>query len=678
MRLKDPLQMAKGVGPKNADILKSAGLETVEDLFDYWPRRYDDFSHVSTIRSLKPGLVTVKGIFSSVRARRSRRGLHMTDGMLSDETGSMQVVWFNQPYRATGTKIGQEYFVSGEYALKAGKLGMVNPRIELASDLSDGGGKILAIYKESKTLSSLLLRKITAQLKDTFSQIKETLPIWLVEEAGLMPRADAVQALHLPTSSKELELARQRLGFEEVFQMQLAGALARKELLTEHSPAVEFNEATAKDFVAHLPFKLTPDQRRTVWQIYKDLAEDTPMNRLVEGDVGSGKTIVATMASIMAMRAGYQVLFMAPTEILARQHANSLSKLLAHTEWADQIGLLVGSLSPKQKTELHARIASGECRIAIGTNALVQDKVVTDNVGLVIIDEQHRFGVDQRTKLRTKAGLFPHVLCMTATPIPRTLALTLYGELDVTQLKTMPEGRTPIETDVVLPSAKADLYKTIDKKIAEGRQAFIVCPLIEENADLGFTSAEELYKTLSTKTFKHRKVGLLHGGLKADEKERIMAEFKAGDIDLLVATTVIEVGVDVPNACVMVVESAERFGLAQIHQLRGRVGRGEHKGYCYLVPSDDQNISKRLRVLCYVSDGFRLSEIDLELRGPGAIYGMRQSGALDLRIAELTDEVLISRAKKAADEFVNRGENVLKYPVLANRVDHFRSISKLN
>jgi ATP-dependent DNA helicase RecG len=316
--------------------------------------------------------------------------------------------------------------------------------------------------------------------------------------------------------------------------------------------------------------------------------------------------------------------------------------------------------------------------LAIGTNALIQDKVLTENVGLVIIDEQHRFGVDQRTKLRTKAGLFPHALCMTATPIPRTLALTLYGELDVTQLKTMPEGRTPIETDVVLPSAKAHLYKTIDEKIAEGRQAFIVCPLIEENAELGLTSAESLYETLKKGPFKHRSVGLLHGNMKADQKEQTMADFKAGNIDLLVATTVIEVGVDVPNACVMVVESAERFGLAQIHQLRGRVGRGEHKGYCYLVPSDDQGISKRLRVLCYVSDGFRLSEIDLELRGPGAIYGMRQSGALDLRIAELTDEVLIHRAKKAAEEFVNRGENVLKYALLADRVEHFRSISKLN
>jgi ATP-dependent DNA helicase RecG len=309
---------------------------------------------------------------------------------------------------------------------------------------------------------------------------------------------------------------------------------------------------------------------------------------------------------------------------------------------------------------------------------LIQDKVAAKNVGLVIIDEQHRFGVEQRTKLRTKAGLFPHVLCMTATPIPRTLALTLYGELDVTQLKSMPKGRTPITTEIILPTARAGLYGEIEKRLAEGRQAFIVCPLIEENAELGMTSAEELHETLSKGIFKHRNVGLLHGGMKADQKDDTMARFKAGEIELLVSTTVIEVGVDVPNATVMVVESAERFGLAQIHQLRGRVGRGEHPGFCYLVPSDDMGISKRLRVLTHVTDGFRLSEIDLELRGPGAIYGMRQSGALDLRIAELSDEKLIAQAKKVAEEFVKRGETLVKYPVLAARVNYFRSISKLN
>lgn len=677
MKLADPLQMLKGVGPKNAEALATAGLKTVGDFIDYWPRRYDDYSAASTIASMRPGLVSIKGHFTNISSRHSRRGLHMTEALLNDKSGSVKIVWFNQPYRAASIKGGEEYFVSGEFSLKNRSLSITNPRIELAKDITVGD-LVIPIYRENKLLNSRLLRMIATKIVPYFELLTETLPTWLIAEENLMSRADAVRELHLPKTPSDLSNARTRLGFEEVFQMQLAGMLTRKELLKEKSPKIEFDENTAKEFVAHLPYKLTTDQRRTVWRIYKDIENNVPMNRLVEGDVGSGKTVVACMAAVMAMQAGYQVLFMAPTEILARQHAESLSKLLDHTPWASQIGLLVGSLKPAQKASLHARIASGECRLAIGTNALIQDKVVTENVGLVIIDEQHRFGVEQRTKLRSKAGLFPHVLCMTATPIPRTLALTLYGELNITQLKSMPSGRMSIDTEIVLPTARASLYKTIDKKLAEGRQAFIVCPLIEENPDLKLVSVEELYLKLSSGPFKHRRVGLLHGGMKPDAKESVMSSFKSGAIDLLVTTTVIEVGVDVPNACVMVIESAERFGLAQIHQLRGRVGRGQYPGFCYLVPTDEQSMSKRLQVLTYVTDGFRLSEIDLELRGPGAIYGLRQSGALDLRIAELTDEILINRAKKAAQEFVNRGENVVKYPLLAERIKYFRSISKLN
>ena len=677
MKLSDSLQMVKGVGPKNALVLAGAGLHTIEDFIDYWPRRYDDYSNLLPIASVRPGLVTVRGKFSNIRAKHSRRGLHLTEALLSDDTATMKVIWFNQPYRAKSINLKAEYFVSGEFVFRSGSLSLSNPKLELADDIKQGG-RIVPIYRETKLLSSKLLNKIAKAIGEAFLQIPETLPGWVIEELGLASRGAALQQLHVPNDGESLATAKHRLGFEEVFQMQLAGQIARLELAKESSPAIAFDDDVAKRFVAHLPYKLTDDQRKTVWQIYKDMNSTVPMNRLVEGDVGSGKTVVAVMASIMAVEAGTQVLFMAPTEILARQHADSLAKLLDHTEWASSIGLLVGSLSAKQKSALHARIASGECRIAVGTNALIQDKVATKNVGLVVIDEQHRFGVEQRTKLRTKAGLFPHVLCMTATPIPRTLALTLYGELDVTQLKSMPKGRTPIETEIILPTARAGLYKDIDKRLAEGRQAFIVCPIIEENVELGLTSAEELYKKLSTGPFKHRNVGLLHGGMKADQKDDVMSRFKSGEIELLVATTVIEVGVDVPNATVMVVESAERFGLAQIHQLRGRVGRGEHAGFCYLVPSDDMGVSKRLRVLTHVMDGFRLSEIDLELRGPGAIYGMRQSGALDLRIAELTDEKLIATAKKMADEFVKRGEKLLNYPVLAERIEYFRSISKLN
>ena len=670
--------MIKGVGPVNAQVLNSVGLSTVGDFIDYWPRRYDDFSRVSKISQLRPGLVTIKGKFSSLRSRPSRKGLHITEALFSDETGAIPVIWFNQPYRASSIKLNSEYLLSGDFGLKARRLNITNPRIELSESDEISSGKILPIYRESKKLKSVLLRKIAKNIEPYFDLEKETLPQWLIKDKKLMQRSQAIKILHLPASNKDLESARFRLGFEEIFQMQLAGVLARKELIKEESPTIRFDENIAKEFVGNLAFQLTPDQKRTVWQIYKDMSAQKPMNRLVEGDVGSGKTVVAAMSAIMAMNSGFQVLFMAPTEILARQHAESISKLLSHSKWASQIGLLVGSLKPNQKKEMHNRIASGECRLAIGTNALIQDKVITENVGLVIIDEQHRFGVEQRSKLRTKSGLYPHVLCMTATPIPRSLALTLYGELDITQLKSMPKGRMPINTEIILPTARAQLYKTIDSMISNGRQAFIVCPLIEENSELGLTSAEVLFEKLSKNNFSHRRVGLLHGSMKADQKDQVMLSFKNGEIDLLISTTVIEVGVDVPNATVMVVENADRFGLAQIHQLRGRVGRGEHIGFCFLIPTDDQAISKRLRVLTYITDGFKLSEIDLELRGPGAIYGVRQSGALDLRIAQLTDEKLIASAKEAAEEFVQKGENIVKYPQLATRVKHFRSISQLN
>lgn len=676
MTLSDDIRRIKGVGPKNAAILAGHGIETIEDLINYWPKGYEDYSRIDSIARLKPGPVTIKGTFSAVRSRRSRRGLHMTEALLSDLSGTIKVVWFNQPYRAASLKNGEEYLVSGDFGLKARSLSMTNPRVERAHDSTEG--KILAIYRESKTLNSGLLRKAIKGAEKYFELIAETLPEWFIKRAKTISRAEALLKLHNPMSTKDIEEAKFRLGLEEVFHMQLAGLLTRNELLKEHSPKVAFDEKIAKDFVKHLPFDLTPDQRRTVWNIYQDMESESPMNRLVEGDVGSGKTVVACMAAVMAMKAGYQVLFMAPTEILARQHVSSMAALLEHTEWAHQIGLLVGGLSTKQKKEMHMRIANGECRLAVGTNALIQDKVATQNVGLVIIDEQHRFGVEQRTKLRTKAGLYPHVLCMTATPIPRTLALTLYGELEITQLKSMPKGRAPIITDIVEPTSRAHLYRTIDGHIAEGRQAFFVCPLIEENAELGLTAAETLYDLLRKGPFKHRRIGLLHGNMKPDEKDAVMMTYKKGEIDVLVSTTVIEVGVDVPNATVMVIESAERFGLAQIHQLRGRVGRGEHQGYCFLVPSQDQSISKRLRVLTYVYDGFKLSEIDLELRGPGAIYGVRQSGALDLRIAQLGDEKLIRIARALAQEFVERGENLLKYPLVAERVKHFRSVSKLN
>jgi ATP-dependent DNA helicase RecG len=430
--------------------------------------------------------------------------------------------------------------------------------------------------------------------------------------------------------------------------------------------------------VTSLPFMLTTAQRKVVWQIYQDMAKTQPMNRLVEGDVGSGKTVVAAMAALMAMEQGFQVALMAPTEILARQHAETLANLLEKVGYADQVALLIGSLKPAQKQLVHKKIAAGEVRLMIGTHALIAEKVDMHKLGLIIIDEQHRFGVEQRKKLQAKAGHMPHVLHMSATPIPRSLALTLYGELDICVLDEMPPGRQVIKTKICSPISKTKLYEQIDKELAAGRQMFVVCPLIVESETSKGLSAEETFEQLSKNDFKHRKVALLHGRMKAAEKEQIMADYIAHKYDILVSTTVIEVGVDVPNATIMLIIGAERFGLAQIHQLRGRVGRGGHQSYCFLMLSDAKAPSQRLRALESTTDGFKLAELDLKLRGPGAIYGTIQHGALDLRIASLADTKLIASARSAAQQFIDKQEDLNKYPHLVSRVTALRAVTNLN
>jgi ATP-dependent DNA helicase RecG len=427
-----------------------------------------------------------------------------------------------------------------------------------------------------------------------------------------------------------------------------------------------------------LSFKLTDAQRKTAWQIYKDMSKSQPMNRLLEGDVGSGKTVVASMAALMALKQGFQVALMAPTEILARQHADNLYKLLASVKYETHVGLLIGGLKPKQKTEARKRIAAGEIGLIVGTHALIAEQVDMHKLGLVIVDEQHRFGVEQRKKLQAKAGHMPHVLHMTATPIPRSLALTLYGELDISILDEIPPGRQPIITKLWSLNSRKQLYEQIEAELDSGRQMFIVCPLITDSETSGGLSVEEVFERISKKDFKNRRVGLLHGRLKSTEKDAVMQKFLKHEYDILVTTTVIEVGVDVPNATIMVVEGAERFGLAQIHQLRGRVGRGEHQSYCYLIPSDIKAPGQRLRALETMNDGFKLAELDLKLRGPGAIYGTMQHGALDLRVANLTDIKLIAAARSAAQKFIEKGENLKRYPHLAERVATLRTVTNLN
>ena len=655
------------------------GIHSVAELIDYYPRRYDDYSHVLPITQIKPGVVSIKAIIKQVKGRYVRRGMHITEAVASDESGSVRLVWFNQPYRAASVKANAEYYISGQFELSFRQLSFMNPSMELVSNFPINTARIVPIYSEIKGLKSIEVRRMMRSVAPLIELLPETLPKWLIDEQKLMSRGEALLAIHFPESSHQLDEAKRRLGFEEVFQLSLASLLNKNELAHEKAIKIPFKESLARDFVSHLPFKLTDAQRKVTWRIYQDLELEQPMNRLLEGDVGSGKTVVATMAALMAMEQGFQVAFMAPTELLARQHADTIHQLLKPLGYADQVSLLVGSLKPAQKTEAHNRIKVGDARLIIGTHALIAEKVDMHNLGLVIVDEQHRFGVEQRRKLQSKAGHALHVLNMTATPIPRSLALTLYGELDVSVIDTRPANRLPIITKIVSPNSRAQLYAKIDKELNGGRQIFVVCPLISESTfSKANKSAEKVYEELSKGPFKQRRVGILHGQMKPNEKNQIMADFVEQKLDILVATTVIEVGVDVPNATVMLIEDADHFGLAQIHQLRGRVGRSAHQGYCYLMMSDSKAPSRRLRAVESSSDGFELAELDLEIRGPGAIYGTLQHGQLDLRIAKLTDVKLISAARQAAHEFLKKDENLLKYRQLNTNVQKLRAVTNLN
>jgi len=678
MELSSPVTEVKGVGEELAKKLAVLGVHTIGELINYLPRKYEDYSEVVAIRDTKPGPVTVKAVVKQATGRYVRRGMHLTEAVVSDETGSLRIIWFNQPYRAAALKKGAEYYFSGLFELSHQRMQLTSPSAELVSDFTVNTARIVPVYRETKGITSKQIRKVVGNCRHLISKLPETLPEWLIIEQKLLSRSEAVFAMHFPENSEQLAEAKRRLGFEEVFELSLASLLNKQEMAADESLAIPFDEKLAKDFATHLPFHLTDAQRKAVWQIYLDMQSEHPMNRLVEGDVGSGKTVVATMAAVMAIKEGYQVAFMAPTELLARQHADTIYKLLQPLGMESELTLLVGALSATQKKKAQEAIAEGKARFVVGTNALIQEKVDMHKLGLVIIDEQHRFGVEQRKELMAKAGHMPHLLSLTATPIPRSLALTLYGELDISILDAKPAGRQEIHTEIVSPNSVDPVYDDIRKDLDAGRQMFVVCPLISESEALDAHSAEKIYEQFRKKEFKNYRVGLLHGKMKADEKNAIMSQFVAHELDVLVSTTVIEVGVDVPNASVMMIQSAERFGLAQLHQLRGRVGRGGHKAYCYLMMSESTAPSRRLRALESSNDGFRLAELDLELRGPGAIYGQMQHGALDLRVAKLTDIHLIASARISAAEFIEKGEKLIKYKELSDRVQRLRAVTNLN
>lgn len=678
MTLDSPLTDINGVGPAVGKKFAGLGLKTVSDLIDYYPRRYEDYSKISKIKSLQPGPVSLRAVISHAKGRYVRRGLHITEAIASDDTDSVRLIWFNQPYRAAAINAHKTYFISGNFELSKGHLSIQNPSLELETDLPANTARILSVYKETKGLDSRQIRLAVAQLRPLIKSLPETLPLTILKDFNLVSYSSAMMGLHLPDSPTDLVKARRRLSLEEVFVLSLASLLNKRDIQSEKAVKVQFKQKLAQDFVKHLPFVLTDAQRATIWQIYKDMGKLQPMNRLVEGDVGSGKTVVAAMAALMVLAGGQQAALMAPTELLARQHADTIEKLLKPLGLNSQVVLLVGSMTTAEKNRARSAIMKGQAGFIIGTQALIQDKIDMHKLLLVIIDEQHRFGVEQRKALMSKAGHMPHVLSLTATPIPRSLALTLYGELDISLLRQKPPGRRPVLTEINWPEARPRLYLQIDEEIEAGRQVYVVCPSISQSALIDVQDVETVYENLSQGPFRRRRVGLLHGKLKPKDKQAVMEKFVKKKLDILVSTTVIEVGVDVPNATIMLIQSPERFGLAQLHQLRGRVGRGEHQGHCYLLSDSNDSPTKRLRALVSSNDGFKLAELDLDIRGPGALYGTSQHGLLDLRIAKLHDTHLIAEAVKAARDFIDSGESLLKYKQLSRRVNELRKVTNFN
>lgn len=676
MTLDSEVKFVKGVGPKVATKLQLQGIETVEELIENFPRRFNDYSQTVALEDIKPGLVTVKVKVDEVSTRYVRRGMHITEATIYDDTERARAVWFNQPYRKDQLKPDTWYFMSGEFSFSYNRYQLNSPATELVSDFPKNTARIVPIYRESKGLKSHQMRKFIYETLPLIRKLNETLPAEIVKEHALMSRANAVEQMHFPGTYEQFAEAKERIAFEELFEITYASLLNKTDNAQSETRSIEFIQKVAVEFTASLPFIMTSSQKKSAWKILQDLEDSKPMNRLLEGDVGSGKTVVAAMAILMALKNGYQVAYMAPTEILARQHLKTLTSLLKSFDIKPT--LLIGGLKAGEKKTIQKELGDGKISLVVGTQALISKHVSFKNLGLLVVDEQHRFGVEQREELMKKAGYMPHVLTMTATPIPRSLALTLYGELDISILSEMPKGRKPVITEIHSPNSRAQLYVKIEDQLDGGRQAFVVCPLISESDKLGVKSVENEFKLLNTGPFKHRKIALLHGKLKPAEKEAIMNGFVSGKYDMVVTTTVVEVGVDVPNATVMLIEGIERFGLAQLHQLRGRVGRSSMQAYCFGVPSTSAKPSARIQAFASSTDGFKLAQMDLELRGPGEIYGARQHGALDLRVAKLTDHELISMARESAKKCIKLGLDLVQYPRLARKVSELRKVTNLN
>ncbi|MFC1987162.1 ATP-dependent DNA helicase RecG [Chloroflexota bacterium] len=686
-----PITLIKGISSSLATKFSKLGVKTVRDLLYFFPRRHLDYSQRKPISQLAEGMeeTIVANVWQAQEIRLG--GRRSTEAIVGDETGNVRVVWFNNPYLAKKLATNTRLVISGRVSLFKGHYVFESPEWELVEDKEFiHAGRLVPLYALTQGLYPRQVRKLMKEAVDQWAwQVADFLPAELRERQKLLELPQAIRQAHFPEDADMKTRARIRLAFDELFLLQL-GVLSRKRTWQESQPGNALGTKTPvlEAFLHSLPFELTPAQHRVLNELLADLEKTQPMSRLLQGEVGSGKTVVATSALLMAAANDYQGAFMAPTEILAEQHFSTIGQLLARAgnleEKADYlqsysglltrpltVAILIGDITQSRKQELQQRILSGDIDIIIGTHALIQKEVEFHKLGLAVVDEQHRFGVTQRSALRQK-GSSPHVLVMTATPIPRTLALTLYGDLDLSVIDQLPPGRQVVKTKWLKPTQRDSAYGFIKRQVAEGRQSFIICPLVEESEVIQARAATAEYERLSQEVFPELRLGLLHGRMPADEKDKVMRRFRSGELNILVATPVVEVGIDIPNATVMLVESADRFGLSQLHQFRGRVGRGPEQSYCMLLAQNPSQVAReRLDIIEKTQDGFELAEEDLKLRGPGEFFGTRQSGLPDLRMAKLSDVGLLELARSEAirlfekDKTLDKSEHKLLTKELA-------------
>ena len=694
--LDSPVTVLLGIGPSHAKRFERLGVETIRDLLYLFPRRYNDFSSLKTINQLEYGEeATIIGNVWETKARETRKGGVIVTSIISDGTGTIQATWFNQPYLVRRLPAGRQIVLSGKIDEYLGRLVFQSPEWEPLEKELIHTARLVPVYPLTKGLSARWLRRLMKKTVDYWSKrLPDHLPAALRERANVLDLETAIGQIHFPADQESLKRARRRLSFDEFFLIQLGAQRQRHLWRSKPGRPLTINEELLSSFIVSLPFTLTGAQQRALQEIVKDLRQPQPMSRLLQGDVGSGKTVVAAAAMLLTVANGCQAVMMAPTEILAEQHYKTIIELLANIEYPIpnlksqfSIRLLIGSLTPLEKEEIREEAAAGDADILIGTHALIQEGVGFKDLGLAIIDEQHRFGVAQRAALRQKGttppippsrggegGVCPHVLVMSATPIPRTLALTIYGDLDISVIDELPPGRQEIKTRWLLPRERERAYSFLRGQIEQGHQAFIICPLVEESEKIEAKAAVEEYERLQEGIFPDLKLGLLHGRMKGEEKEAVMGAFKRGEFDILVSTSVVELGIDVPNATVMLVEGANRFGLAQLHQFRGRVGRSEYQSYCLLLSdSSTPESQERLRAIETTQDGFALAEKDMELRGPGEFFGTRQSGLPELTMAKLSDVRILEQARNEAQVLFSEDPDLTKpeHRLLARKVKEF-------